>query len=172
MSTQPEHHGICSILGEHCAKSIEEVEKCIANQWNANEIAAKKAEEELEVKREQEQQATEQAWKEKAEWAANLEEERKAIEAAKKELTVKRQLLKDWQKAGVELEEEEEEDDRGSNSSGSAMDQQMVSKYFIRLLQANDIRILLRKKMKHKQDLDTRQNLPQVVHEKVCNHCK
>ena len=147
MSTQPEHHGICSVLGKHCVKSIEEVKKCIANQRNANEIAAKKAEEELEVKREQEWQATEQARKEKAEWVAKLEEEQKAIEAAKKELTVRRQLLKDWQKAGVELEEEEEEkDDGGSNGSGSTMDQQMVSKYFIHLLQANDIRILLRKK--------------------------
>ena len=75
---------------------------------------------------------------------AKLEEEWKAIEAAEKELAVKRQLLKDWQKARVELEEEE--DDGGSGGSGSAMDQQMVSKYFIRLLQANDIRILLRKK--------------------------
>ena len=75
-----------------------------------------------------------------------MEEERKAIEAAEKELTVKRQLLKDWQSAGVELEESEEDDDGGSNSSRSAMDQQMVSKYFIPLLQANDIRILLQKK--------------------------
>ena len=146
MSTQPEHHGICSILSEHCAKSIEEVEKCIANQWNANEIAAKKAEEELEVKCKQERQAAEQAWKEKAERAAKLEEEQKAIEAAEKVLAVKRQLLKDWQKAGVELEELEEDDDGGSDGSGSTMDQQMVSKYFIRLLQANDIRILLQKK--------------------------
>ena len=146
MSTQPEHHSICSVLGKHCVKSIEEVEKCIADQQNADEIATKKAEEELEVKRKQEQQAAEQAWKEKAEWAAKLEEERKAIEAAEKELTVKRQLLKDWQKAGVELEESEEDDDGGSDGSGSAMDQQMVSKYFIHLLQANDIRILLQKK--------------------------
>ena len=146
MSTQPKHHGICSVLGEHCAKSIKEVEKCIADQWNADEIAAKKAEEELEVKRVQERQAAEQARKEKAEWVAKLEEERKAIEAAEKELTVKRQLLKDWQKAGVELEEEEEEDDGGSNGSGSAMDQQMVRKYFICLLQANDIRNLLQNK--------------------------
>ena len=94
------------------------------------------------------------------------------IEAAEKELAVKRQLLKDWQKAGVELAESEEDDDGGSNSSRSAMDQQMVSKYFIPLLQANDIRILLQKKTKREQDLDTHQNLPQVVHEKVCNHCK
>ena len=140
---QPEHHGICSILGEHCAKSIEEVKKCIADQRNADEIAAKKAEEELEVKREQERQATEQAQKEKAEQAAKLEEEWKVIEAAEKELAVKRQLLKDWQKAGVELEESEEDDDGGSDGSGSTMDQQMVSKYFIHLLQANDIRFLL-----------------------------
>ena len=84
MSTQPEHHGICSVLGKHCAKSIEEVEKCIADQRNANEIAAKKAEEELEVKCEQEQQAAEQAWKGKAEQAAKLEEERKAIEEAER----------------------------------------------------------------------------------------
>ena len=144
MSTQPEHHSVCSVLSKQCAKSIEEVEKCVANQQNANEIAAKKAE--LEVKREQEQQAAEQAWKEKAEWVAKLEEEWKAIEAAEKELAVKRQLLKDWKKAGVELEEEEEDDDGGSDGSGSAMDQQMVSKYFIHLLQANDIRILLQKK--------------------------
>ena len=143
MSTQPEHHSVCSVLSKQCAKSIEEVEKCVANQQNANEIDAKKAE--LEVKHEQEQQAAEQAWKEKAEWVAKLEEEQKVIEAAE-ELAVKRQLLKDWQKAGVELEEEEEDDDRGSDGSGSAMDQQMVSKYFIHLLQANDIRILLRKK--------------------------
>ena len=95
MSTQPEHHSICSILSEHCAKSIKEVEKCIADQWNADEIAAKKAEEELEVKCEQERQAAEQAWKEKAEQVAKLEEEQKVIEAAKKELAVKRQLLKD-----------------------------------------------------------------------------
>ena len=146
MSMQPEHHGVCSVLGKHCAKSIEEVEKCIADQWNANEIAAKKAEEELEVKCEQERQAAEQARKEKAEQAAKLEGEQRAIEAAEKELAVKRLLLKDWQKAGVELEELEEDDDRGSNSSGSTMDQQMVSKYFIHLLQANDIRILLQKK--------------------------
>ena len=146
MSMQPKHYGVCSILSEHCAKSIEEVKKCITNQWNADEIAAKKAEEELEVKHKQEWQATEQAQKEKAEWAAKLEEERKAIEAAEKELAVKRQLLKDWQKAGVELEESEEDDDGGSDSSRSTMDQQMVSKYFICLLQANDIRILLRKK--------------------------
>ena len=143
MSMQPKHHGVCSVLGKHCAKSIKEVEKCITNQRNADEIAAKKAEEELEVKREQERQATEQAQKEKAEWAAKLEEEQKAIEAAEKELAVKRQLLKDWQKAGVELEELEEDDDGGSDGSGSAMDQQMVSKYFICLPQANDIRILL-----------------------------
>ena len=146
MSTQPEHHGICSVLGKHCAKSIEEVKKCITDQRNANEIAAKKAEEELEVKHKQERQAAEKAQKEKAERVAKLEEEWKAIEAAEKELTVNRQLLKDWQKAGVELEKSEEDDDGGSDGSRSAMDQQMVSKYFIHLLQANDIRILLRKK--------------------------
>ena len=83
MSTQPKHHGVCSVLGKHCVKSIEEVKKCITNQQNANEIAAKKAEEELEVKREQERQAAEQAQKEKAEWAAKLEEEWKAIEASR-----------------------------------------------------------------------------------------
>ena len=54
MSTQPEHQGVCSVPGEHCVKSIKEVKKCIANQWNADEIAAKKAKEELEVKCEQE----------------------------------------------------------------------------------------------------------------------
>ena len=145
MSTQPEHHGVCSVLGEHCAKSIEDVEKCIADQRNADEIATKKAEEELEAKREQERQAAEQARKEKAERAAKFDEERKAIEAAEKELAVKRQLLKDWKKAGVELEESEEEDDGGSDGGRSAMDQQMVSNHFIHLLQANNIRILLRK---------------------------
>ena len=61
MSTQPEHQGICSIPGEHCAKSIKEVKKCITDQWNVDEIAAKKAKEELEVKCEQERQAAEQA---------------------------------------------------------------------------------------------------------------
>ena len=76
--------------------------------------------------------APEQVEKEKVERVRKMEEEHNAIEAATKELTIKRQILRDWQKANGEEEDMQEDDNKGSEVSRSPVDQPTVSKtYFV-----------------------------------------
>ena len=70
--------------------------------------------EEERAKKEREHMASEQAEKEKVERARKMEEECNVIEAAAKELAIKRQILQDWQKANGEEEDMQEDNNEGS----------------------------------------------------------
>ena len=70
--------------------------------------------EEERAKKEREHMASEQAEKEKVERARKMEEECNVIEAAAKELAIKRQILQDWQKTNGEEEDMQEDNNEGS----------------------------------------------------------
>ena len=130
MNSEPNHQSVCGRLGELCAKSIEDVEKALTAQREAEAATVRLREEEERAKKERERMATEQAEKEKVERARKMEEERNAIAAAAKELAIKRQILRDWEKANGEEEDMQEDDNEGSEVSGSPVDQPTVSKAY------------------------------------------
>ena len=131
MNLELNHQSVCSRLGELCAKSIKDIEKALTAQWEADAAATRLHKEER-AKKEKECMAPEQVEKEKVERVRKMEEEHNAIEAATKELTIKRQIFWDWQKANGEEEDMQEDDNKGSKVSGSPVDQPTVSKtYFV-----------------------------------------
>ena len=132
MNSELSHQSVYSRLGELCTKSIEDIEKVLTAQWEADAATTRLHEEEERAKKEQECMAAEQAEKEKVERARKMEEECNVIEAAAKELAIKRQILRDWQKANGEEEDMQEDNNKGSEVNRSPLDQPTVSKtYFV-----------------------------------------
>ena len=110
MTAHPDHHASTSALGNICAQAIADIKKHLAGQWEANAAAAKKCEEE-------EKSRVEQAEREKLEREKKLAEERSAIAAAEKELTLKKKLLEDAVNTSATGEEMDEDDGIASCST-------------------------------------------------------
>jgi trichohyalin len=101
-----------------------EVEEKLAMQKQSDAEAAKKREEEARLKAEQARLVAEQEERERLEKMAKLNAGRMEIEAAERELALKKQALRDALKVADEADVDEDEDD--NEGSESTADQHAV----------------------------------------------
>lgn len=127
MSVYPDHHAATSALGDLCILSITHIEKCLADQWEADKANAKKQEEEERERVYQEGLAAEQAKREKVKRAKKLEEEHILIAVAEKELTLKEKHLQDAERVSGVDKDMDNNDNEESVHSSSTIEQSGVS---------------------------------------------
>ena len=127
MSAYPDHHAATSALGDLCTLTITHIEKCLADQLEADKANAKKWEEEERERVYQEGLAAEQAEREKVERAKKLEEEHILIAAAEKELALKKKHLQDVERASGVNKDMDDNDNEESVCSLSTIEQSGVS---------------------------------------------
>ena len=127
MAMQPEYQAVSSPLGELCARATVDIEKRLSIEKEAQAAADQKREEEreaerLSAEREAERLAAEQAEMVKLEKVRQLEEDRRSLAAAEQELVLKRKLIRDAERAVIDIGETDGED-AGSDGSESATEQ-------------------------------------------------
>jgi hypothetical protein len=107
----PDHRGVIGCLQELCTKTIRQTEAHLANQQASDEAEKRKMEEDR--KKIDEMARLEAEWeaKEKADALKRLHDEEESIKAVERELELKKQALRDAQKAADILVDDQDEDE-------------------------------------------------------------
>jgi hypothetical protein len=116
MKAQPDHPDAYTIVHDLCTSSISQIESALTEQRRVEAADAKRKEEEAQAKAEMARLEAEREAKEIQEKVDRIENDRLEIEAAERQLQVRKQALHDAQKdaaagKGVDEDEEEEEEE-------------------------------------------------------------
>ena len=121
----PDHREVIGSLQELCTKTIRDIETQLANQQVADEAEEKKMEDDRKRIDEMARLAAEREAKEKADALKRMLEEEN-VKAVERELAIKRQALRDAQKAAeMPLDDEDQDEDEDDVASVSTVEDQV-----------------------------------------------
>lgn len=122
----PDHREVIGSLQELCTKTIRDIETQLANQQAADEAEEKKMEDDRKRIDEMARLAAEREAKEKADALKRMLEEEENVKAVERELAIKRQALRDAQKAAeMPLDDEDQDEDEDDVASVSTVEDQV-----------------------------------------------
>ena len=119
MTAQPTHADVFGIASELCVSTITEVEGALASQRMSDAAEAVRHQEEEILKAEMAKITAEGEEHERQERLKQLEQDRLDIEAAERQLRIRKQALRDAQKGrdGCDDDNDDDDDDDGSVSA-------------------------------------------------------
>ena len=120
MGSQPDHHDVLTMLLNLCTNAITECKAQLEQQKVLDVAEAKRLEEEQKARENEARMLAEQQEKERREKMEQMEKDRLEIEAAERDLTAKKEALRNAQKGPDDEEEEEEEEEEGQGSESGA----------------------------------------------------
>jgi len=134
MTAQPMHAEVFGIANELCASTITEVEEGLARQRASDAVEVIRRQEEERVKVEMARIAAEDEERDKQEHLKQLEQDRLHIEAAERELQIRKQALRDAQNGP---HARDDDNNNGNDGSVSTPEGHLVRHVFIHSVYPN-----------------------------------
>ena len=166
MCSQPDHHDVLTALLNLCNNAITECEAELEQQRASDMAEAKRLEEEQKVRENEARMLAEQQEKERREKMEKMEKDRLEIEAAERDLTAKKEALRNSQKGPDDVEEDEEEEERSESGAEEHPVSLSVNIFAVFYTYSNHQICQDTSKTKTKRELeeDGRKKAPQTTH--------